>query len=555
MAFQLSPGVNISEVDLTTVVPSVATTVGGIAGDFSWGPANTIVTISNEVQLVDRFGKPDPSSNSANAFFVAANFLAYGSDLKVVRAVGTGALNAKNIGTAVLIENEDDYYQNHSANSAVQFWAKYPGTLGNSIKVSIVGANGYATWDYRDEFDSTPATSAYATRRNSANDELHIVVIDADGKLSGTANNIVEKFGYVSKASDAKNPDGSSNYYKDVINNKSKYIWWGGHASSTFGNTTTSTATFGDITGNVTSTLTGGVDAAPSAGQVNIAFDRFENPDSTDVSLLMAGATSGVTTPNYLISIAESRKDCLVFISPDREDVVDNFGDEATDVAAAAGTLTKSSYAVMDSGYKYQYDKYNDLYRWIPLNGDIAGLCVRTDNERDPWFSPAGLNRGIIKNVVKLAWNPTKAERDSIYKAGVNPVVTFPGEGTLLYGDKTLLNRPSAFDRINVRRLFIVLEKSIAKAARSSLFEFNDEFTRAAFVNIVEPYLREVQGRRGIFDYRVVCDTTNNTPEVIDQNQFVGDIYIKPARSINFIQLNFTAVRTGVEFEEIVGRV
>lgn len=555
MAFQLSPGVNISEVDLTTVVPSVATTVGGIAGDFSWGPANTIVTISNEVQLVDRFGKPDPNANSANAFFVAANFLAYGSDLKVVRAVGTGALNAQANGSAVLIENEDDYYQNHSANSAVQFHAKYPGTLGNSIKVSIVGANGYSTWEYKEQFDSTPATSTYASTRNSTNDELHIVVIDVTGKFSGTANNIVEKFGYVSKASDAKNPDGSSNYYKDVINNKSKYIWWGGHANNTFGNTTSSTATFGDITGNVTATLTGGVDASPTAGQVNVAFDRFENPDSTDVSLLMAGATSGVTTPNHLISLAESRKDCLVFISPDREDVVDNFGDEATDVAAAAGALTKSSYAVMDSGYKYQYDKYNDMYRWVPLNGDIAGLCVRTDAERDPWFSPAGLNRGIIKNVVKLAWNPTKAERDSIYKAGVNPVVTFPGEGTLLYGDKTLLNRPQAMDRINVRRLFIVLEKSIAKAARSSLFEFNDEFTRAAFVNIVEPYLREVQGRRGIFDYRVICDTTNNTAEVIDQNQFVGDIYIKPARSINFIQLNFTAVRTGVEFEEIVGRV
>jgi phage tail sheath protein FI len=554
MAFQLSPGVNISEVDLTTVVPSVATTVGGIAGDFSWGPANTIVTITNEVQLVDRFGKPD--ANSANAFFVAANFLSYGSDLKVVRAVDSTARNASANGSVELIENEDDYYQNHSsANSAVMFHAKYPGTLGNSIKVSIVGANGYGAWPYKDEFDSTPATSAYASARNSANDELHIVVIDTTGKLSGTANNIVEKFGYVSKASDAKNPDGSSNYYKDVINNKSKYIWWGGHANASFGNTTSAITNFGDITGNVTATLSGGVDGSPTANSINFAFDRFENPDSTDVSLLMAGATTGTTTPNHLISIAESRKDCLVFISPDREDVVDNFGDEATDVANAAGTLTKSSYAVMDSGYKYQYDKYNDLYRWIPLNGDIAGLCVRTDNERDPWFSPAGLNRGIIKNVVKLAWNPTKAERDSIYKAGVNPVVTFPGEGTLLYGDKTLLNRPSAFDRINVRRLFIVLEKSIAKAARSSLFEFNDEFTRAAFVNIVEPYLREVQGRRGIFDYRVICDTTNNTPEVIDQNQFVGDIYIKPARSINFIQLNFTAVRTGVEFEEIVGRV
>jgi phage tail sheath protein FI len=269
----------------------------------------------------------------------------------------------------------------------------------------------------------------------------------------------------------------------------------------------------------------------------------------------MAGATSGSTVPNHLISIAESRKDCLVFISPDREDVVDNYGDESTDVVAAATALTKSSYAVMDSGYKYQYDKYNDTYRWVPLNGDIAGLCVRTDSQRDPWFSPAGLNRGVIKNVVKLAWNPTKAERDTLYKSGVNPVVTFPGEGTILYGDKTLLNRPSAFDRINVRRLFIVLEKAIARAARSSLFEFNDEFTRAAFVNIVEPYLRDVQGRRGIFDYRVVCDTTNNTAEVIDNNQFVGDIYIKPARSINFIQLNFTAVRTGVDFEEIVGRV
>jgi len=269
----------------------------------------------------------------------------------------------------------------------------------------------------------------------------------------------------------------------------------------------------------------------------------------------MAGATIGSNTPNHLIALAETRKDCMVFVSPEQDDVVNNSGSVSTTVIATAGTYTKSSYAVMDSGYKYQYDKYNDVYRWVPLNGDIAGLCVRTDNERDPWFSPAGLNRGVIKNVVRLAWNPTKAQRDELYKAGVNSVVTFPGEGTILYGDKTLLNRPSAFDRINVRRLFIVLEKSIAKAARSSLFEFNDEFTRAAFVNIVEPFLRDVQGRRGIYDYRVVADTTNNTAEVIDQNQFVGDIYIKPARSINFIQLNFTAVRTGVAFEEIVGRV
>lgn len=553
MAFQLSPGVNISEVDLTTVVPSVATTVGGIAGEFSWGPANTIVTISNEVQLVDRFGRPD--SNSANAFFVAANFLAYGSDLKVVRAVGGGALNSSVAGSPVLIENEDDYIQNHSANTSAVFHGKYAGSLGNSIRVSMADANTFSGWAYAGDFDSTPATSTWASTRSSTNDELHIVVIDATGKLTGTANTVIEKFGYVSKASDAKNSDGSSNYYKDVINNKSKWLWWGGHLAANWGTAATGAVSYTQMVADLTTTLTGGADASPNAGQINNGYSQFANADSTDVSLLMAGATSGTTVPNYLISLAESRKDCLIFVSPDREDVVDNYGDEATDVAAAATALTKSSYAVMDSGYKYQYDKYNDIYRWVPLNGDIAGLCVRTDNERDPWFSPAGLNRGVIKNVVKLAWNPSKAERDSIYKAGVNPVVTFPGEGTILYGDKTLLNRPSAFDRINVRRLFIVLEKSIAKAARSSLFEFNDEFTRAAFVNIVEPYLREVQGRRGIFDYRVVCDTTNNTPEVIDQNQFVGDIYIKPARSINFIQLNFTAVRTGVEFEEIVGRV
>jgi phage tail sheath protein FI len=282
----------------------------------------------------------------------------------------------------------------------------------------------------------------------------------------------------------------------------------------------------------------------------------FANADSIDVSLLMAGATNGNDIPNKLVTLAESRKDCMVFISPNKADVVDNAGTESANIAATVATFTTSSYAVVDSGWKYQYDKYNDVYRWVPLNGDIAGLCVRTDNERDPWFSPAGTTRGVIKNVVKLAWNPNKAERDSLYQKGVNSVVTFPGEGTILYGDKTFLNRPSisAFDRINVRRLFIVLEKSIARAARSSLFEFNDDFTRAAFVNLVEPYLRDVKGRRGVYDYRVVCDTTNNTGEVIDRNEFVGDIYIKPARSINFIQLNFVAVRTGVAFEEVVGK-
>lgn len=556
MAFQLSPGVNISEVDLTTVVPSVATTIGGLAGAFTWGPANEITIISNETQLVDRFGKPD--ANTFQTFFTAANFLSYGSDLRIVRSVGAGAKNAtaNSSVTTILIENQTDYEQNHSSNGTSAFYAKWAGALGNSIRVEMADSSSYSGWtSYKAEFDSAPATSTYASQRNSLNDELHVIVVDITGRISGTAGTILEKWGFVSKASDAKNSDGSSNYIKDVINSRSKYIWWGGHLAANWGTAATGAVSYTTIATAYASTFTGGIDDTPVAANTNTAYAKFANPDAVDVSLLMAGATIGTTVPNYLIALAETRKDCMVFVSPEQDDVVNNSGSESTTVITTAGTYTKSSYAVMDSGYKYQYDKYNDVYRWVPLNGDIAGLCVRTDNERDPWFSPAGLNRGVIKNVVKLAWNPTKAERDELYKAGVNPVVTFPGEGTLLYGDKTLLNRPSAFDRINVRRLFIVLEKSITKAARSSLFEFNDEFTRAAFVNIVEPFLRDVQGRRGIYDYRVVADTTNNTAEVIDQNQFVGDIYIKPARSINFIQLNFTAVRTGVAFEEIVGRV
>jgi phage tail sheath protein FI len=561
MAFQLSPGVNVSEVDLTTVVPSVATTVGGFAGNFNWGPVNEVVTINNEVQLVERFGKPD--SNTYTSFFTAANFLSYSNDLRVVRSAGSTANNATTSGVPVLIENRTDYEQNHSAGSAsIVFASKYPGSLGNSIKVSMCDSdsNLIQTWAYTNEFSANASNSAYATSRGVADDELHIVVIDTTGRISGTANTILEKFGFTSKASDAKNEDGTSNYYKDVINSKSKWIWWVGHPNfGTNWGQPTSTVFVDEPSKSyyaVTSTdftLSGGRDSAPTAGNLNTSYNLFDNPDSVDVSLIMTGAVSGDTVPDHLISLAENRKDCLVFLSPEQSDVVNNSGNEVTDILSLRNSLTSSSFAVMDSGWKYQYDKYNDVYRWIPLNGDVAGLCARTDIQRDPWFSPAGFNRGQIKNVVKLSWNPTKSERDSLYKAGVNPVVTFPGEGTVLYGDKTLLSRPSAFDRINVRRLFIILEKSIARAARSSLFEFNDEFTRAQFVNLVEPFLRDVQGRRGIFDYRVVCDTTNNTPEIIDRNEFVGDIYIKPARSINFIQLNFVAVRTGVAFNEVVG--
>jgi hypothetical protein len=554
MAFQLSPGVNVSEVDLTTVVPSVATTIGGFAGNFAWGPIDEITAIGNEIRLAETFGKPD--SNTYTQFFTAANFLAYGADLRVVRTANTSAKNATTSGTGLQIKNKTDYELNYSSGTGSNdFVAKYAGALGNSIGVAISDSNTHVGWAYADDFTSAPSTSEYVSLKGGSNDELHIVVFDSTGAITGTVDTILEKFGFVSKASDAKNPDGSSNYYKDVINSRSKWVWWAKHNSDgTNWGTTAVNKAFASLTSDDNFALSGGTDNPLTTGDVTRGYDLFSNPDAINVSLLLTGATTGATIPNYVTAIAESRKDCLVFISPDFDDVVNNAGSESTDLLSGRTSLTSSSYAVMDSGWKYQYDKYSDVYRWIPLNGDVAGLCVRTDVERDPWFSPAGLNRGVIKNVVKLSWNPTKAERDALYSKGVNPVVTFPGEGTILYGDKTLLSRPSAFDRINVRRLFIVLEKAIARASRSSLFEFNDEFTRAQFVNLVEPFLRDIQGRRGIFDFRVICDETNNTAEIIDRNEFVGDIYVKPARSINFIQLNFVAVRTGVSFDEIVGQ-
>ena len=570
MAFQLSPGVNVSEIDLTTIVPSVGTTEGGIAGAFSWGPANTIVSISNEIELVDRFGKPTSNSNNFETFFTAANFLAYARNLRVVRSIDSStARNAANSSAELrLISNIDDYQQTYDTltntaapgNTAI-FLAKYPGTLGSSLKVSVFPAsstNAFGSWPYNNYFDGKPSTSSYGARNLAANDEIHIVVVDEDSTITGTSNTVLERFSYVSVARDAKNEDGSSNYYADVLRDQSKYIWAVAFPNgSNWGATSNSTGFKADTANSiVTISLTGGVDGLPTSANLIGAYSKFRNSDEVDVSLIMTGSANADVSKWVIDNIAEFRKDCVVFVSPEKADVVNIPGQEVTLISEFRNSIlnTSSSYAVLDSGWKYQFDKYNNTYRWVPLNGDIAGLCVRTDFERDPWFSPAGFNRGQLRNVVRLAWNPNKTQRDDLYKIGVNPVVSFPGEGTILYGDKTLLSKPSAFDRINVRRLFIVLEKAIARAAKYSLFEFNDEFTRAQFVALVEPYLRDVQGRRGIYDFRVVCDTTNNTPEVIDRNEFVGDIYLKPARSINFIQLNFVAVRTGVAFEEVVGR-
>ena len=610
MPFQVSPGVNVSEIDLSTVVPAVSTTEGALVGVFQKGPVNTRVLVDTETKLVNIFGKPN--ADNYRTWFTAANFLSYGNKLYVTRVVSTDANNAVDAGTATQYETREEV---EAVSSTTTFVAKDAGALGNNLMVSLCysntdfssdmtivsieqgnnqatiletevtaadlqvndilrvgnnslgfqdlvvtvvgasdGTNQIVTFDTTYKLAENSPTAATKKWRyynlvdvqpGAAN--VHVVVVDEDGGISGTANTVLEVFANLGRLSTDTDEDGNNIYYQEVINERSNHIFV----------TSTSLA---DSADNYLS-LSGGTNGSNATettqtlGRYAAGIDRYRSAEDVDISLFLCG-TANTVIANYIIdNICEVRKDCVAFVSPEASDVVNqSYGAELDQVVAFRNGLTSTSYAVVDSGHKYQYDKYNDVYRYVPLNGDIAGLCVRTDNTNDPWWSPAGYNRGIIKNIVKLAWNPTKAERDILYKAGINPVITQPGQGTLLFGDKTLQARPSAFDRINVRRLFIVLEKAIATAAKYTLFEFNDEFTRAQFKNLVEPFLRDVQGRRGIYDFRVVCDETNNTGEVIDRNEFVGDIYIKPAKSINFIQLNFVAVRTGVEFEEIVGR-
>jgi phage tail sheath protein FI len=632
MPFQVSPGVNVSEIDLTTVVPAVSTTTGALAGGFKWGPVDQRVLIDSEDRLVNVYNKPN--SNTATDFFTAANFLAYGNSLYINRTV-VGANNATSGGTGAFVKNEDDYNENYTNVSSHGDWvSKYPGDMGDSLKVSVchnaaawqsdesveyyatrnssnVTLGGISTdatdyfnvgdilllgtnkeqrqisamsgntitltsdytgdnvenestltrrWEFFNYFDNAPTTTAYAESVGATGDAIHVAVVDEDGAFTGRQGVVIETYAEVSVAADAKTEQGAGNYYKNVINQQSPYIWFGAHNSSltNAGGNASAGLTFGGSDSPVTASFKGGKDGTkPTGAQKISSYNLFKSAEDVDVSFLL-GSDADTTLATHLINnIAESRKDCIVVLSPERADVVNNNayeGKERDDVIEFRDTLPSSSYAVMDSGWKYQYDKYNDIYRYVPLNGDTAGLMVQTDSTRDPWYSPAGFNRGNVKNVIRLSYNPGKADRDELYKKGVNPVVTFPGQGTVLFGDKTMLSKPSAFDRINVRRLFIVLEKAISTASKFTLFEFNDEFTRSQFRNLVEPFLRDVQGRRGITDFRVVCDATNNTGEVIDRNEFVGDIYIKPARSINFIQLNFVAVRSGVEFSEVVGK-
>jgi phage tail sheath protein FI len=418
------------------------------------------------------------------------------------------------------------------------------------------GATVTRYWEFYDLVSKAPGTSPFVTQAGGSNDELHIVVVDEDGGITGTKGEVLEVFAALSKASDAKGAQGDTNYYPTVIQNKSNYIYWMDHnASGTNWGSAAASTTYTDVTAVSNVSLSNGANGTTRTNaQLLTSYELFKDAETVDVGLIIAGKGDATHIDN-LITIAEDRKDAVVFASPERSDVVNvsSAAAQATNVIAFFNGIRSSSYVMFDSGYKYMYDRYSDVYRYVPLNGDLAGLSARTDLIADAWYSPAGLNRGIIRGAVKLAFNPSKTQRDDLYRARVNPVATFPGQGTVLFGDKTGLTAPSAFDRINVRRLFITLEKAVATASKFQLFEFNDEFTRANFRNIVEPFLREVQGRRGITDFLVVCDETNNTGEVIDRNEFIAEIFIKPARSINFITLQFIATRTGVSFDEVAG--
>ena len=697
MSFLVSPGVQVKEIDLTNVVPAVATSIGAIACPFEKGPVSEVTNITSEEQLLKTFGKPKNDSNQFEWWFTAANFLQYNDSLQVVR-VESAITNATAGGNGLLIRDTDHYSDSFAdGQGSVGEWAaRTAGTHGNSIGVSICAtASAYeetsvtttsesaskdattvsltatsgigvgdilhfqetdgseyevtavdsATvtiklldnpngdglksaissgttvrrrWRFYDLFDGAPGTSDWATQNGrGTSDELHIVVYDHQGKISGfdvdtdgqRTNGVLETFRSLSKNNEARSPQGDSIYYPDVIYRTSEYVYWMDHNSGgTNWGTNLDGATGGDLLLDGTdgsssdagdkvllnrtdsggsdagdnidlesgisayvavdtptiSELAGGTDDyAVTAGEIKLAYDKFLDTESLDINLVLGGrgggdgdtSSSQDTHVTMITDLVETRRDCVGFVSPYRSATVGVTSTitQAANVKEAFDLCPSSSYMVFDSSYKYMYDKYNDVYRFVPMNGDTAGLCAFTDRVADAWFSPAGYNRGNVRGAIKLSFNPIKADRDTLYRARVNPVVNFPGQGVVLFGDKTALAKPSAFDRINVRRLFLVLEKAIATAAKFQLFEFNDEFTRAQFRNLVEPFLRDVQGRRGIQDFSVICDTTNNTGEVIDRNEFVADIFVKPARSINFITLNFIAVRTGVSFSEVGG--
>jgi len=578
-----SPNVAIREVDLSGVVPGVTSSTGAYVGDFAWGPVNTPILVGNEAELVNNFGDPSYNNDSSAIDFLSTTqFLKYSTSMFVVRGATSAAKNAVDSGASVdLIENRDDWDATKSGADG-NFIAKWAGTAGNSLKIDVCGSkdSAWSNWSYQSSFDAKPGTSSWVSARSAdsalALDEVHVAVVDEDGVFSGTPNTVLETFANVSLATDAKTVDGSTNYILDVLSDRSEYVWGANHPSQLFG-AGVAAASFTNATHGADNTSTplsnsfaGGVNSGSLTTTEYLAgFNEFEDENTIQVDFLIApgmnSSTDHKTVVNDLVATAISRKDCMVVASPNRASVV-NINDPSAAVANIVGTandpttgsvnsFTSSSYLTVDNNYLKVYDKYNDKYTFIPAASSTAGLMANTDDVSAPWFSPAGARRGNYLGVTALAYNPTKSQRDLLYKAGVNPIVNLPGQGIVLFGDKTFIRRPSAFDRINVRRLFLVIERAIKGAAQNVLFEFNDEFTRAEFVNIIEPFLREVQGRRGITDFKVVCDDTNNTANVIDTNSFVASVFIKPARSINYVTLNFVGVRTGVDFEEVVGTV
>lgn len=587
MGFLVSPGVEVNEIDMTNIIPALSTSIGAYAGQFNWGPSGRIVTVSSEAELASTFGAPSVSganaAKSSRSFFTAASFLKYGNTLRVSRAVPNTAVNAYSDSPFGSVITDVDDFDNSSP--AAGAYARYAGTIANGLTVVVVTENNdgdsyygnsspAAASEYVSLLSYRPSTTEWAellTGNEYIYDECAVLVIDTEGKFGSTRNSVLERFEGLSLAKNAKTVDGANNYFIDVINTQSQYVYAYDLETKFLTATTpvelssTSDAfafTYKTSGANFTFTLDNGEDGTVLPGTVENALELFEEGNSTDINFIFAETLSETESDqkiidDELIRIASDRKDVIAFISaPLKIATTQLSGTTATKtdtVIEYFDSLNSTSYAVFGSSPVQMYNKYTDRFIWVPDSGHLAGLCAYTDDVTEPWFSPAGLNRGQLRSVSKLALNPNQTQRDDLYRARVNPIVSFPGEGIVLYGDKTALSRPSAFDRINVRRLFITLEKAIATFAKYQLFELNDEFTRAAFRAAVEPYLRTVQARRGITDFRVICDTTNNTGAVIDSNGFVADLYIKPARSINFITLNFIATRTGVEFKEIVG--
>jgi len=511
-------------------------------------------------------------SSPANDLTITVTAISGTSTITAVTHAGTGTGGSL---SAPQVKNEADFESKLSTldSAGHTFIGIYPGDLGNGIKVEICGSSrdsagdvnydsAFEAWSYRNNFDTAPGTSAHTAEvKEHGNDEVHVVVIDTIGTLSGIKNSVIETYPYVSQFAGAQNADGTNNFIKDVINSRSKYVrlinmptgmGTGAGAAAT-------SSSNGKLANLVNVTLSGGANGKVEKADIMNAYNLIDDPAQYLIDFIispsMVNAVEHQTVVNQLVSIAaQTRKDCMVFASPNREGIVQSPKTAQENILKNVKGFTRSSYLSVDNNFLKVYDKYNDKYIHIPAASSTAGLCAATDNNFAPWVSPAGTRRGQYFGVTGLTYNPNKSERDELYRNGINPITNMPGNGILLFGDKTHLNRPSAFDRINVRRLFLVIERAIAEAAKNILFEFNDEFTRAEFVNIIEPLLRDIKGRRGITDFRLVADETNNSPEIIDTNQFVASLFIKPARSINFITLNFVAVRTGVSFEEVVGQ-